>query len=83
MVQSIIRLSLGENGNSPYLTFDEDCTKTVEQLKWSDDVALYKNTSRNGCGRPETGTDWHLVEPLFQRELAKPALKHVGHALRV
>lgn len=33
-------------------------------------MALNKHTRQNGRQSPQSCADWHLVEPLFQRELA-------------
>lgn len=66
-----------------YLVFDKYGTETVEQLERGDDVTLDQYRGCDCCYRPTSCTDWHLVEPLLQRELSDCAsstsAEHVVH----
>ncbi len=68
-----------------YLALDEDGAETVEELEGGNDVALDQDRGYYCSARPVARADGHLIEPLFQRELADgssasaAAAEHVVH----
>lgn len=67
-----------------YLTLVPDGAKAVEELERCEDVTLDQKACKDCCGRPPAGADWHLVEPLLERNLAEPSIstactKHSSH----
>lgn len=61
------------------LILDKYRSQAIEELKGSEDTALDENTGDDCGGSPDARADGHLVEPLFERQLAYLATEHVGH----
>lgn len=53
-----------------YLGLEEHQTEAVEQLERRDDLAMDQNGGGNRCYCPPACYWGHLIEPLFERELA-------------
>lgn len=64
-----------------YLTPVPDCACAVEEIEWTDDMALHQYARNNRrCGPPSCAY-WHFIEPLFKRELTRS--QSVGHRVIV
>lgn len=53
----------------PVLALVEDCAEAVEEVEWTDYVALHEYAGHHCSGRPVSGADRHFEKPLLQREL--------------
>lgn len=76
-----VRLPYIKHLGPTYLILHKDSTKTVKQLKWSEDFALDQDACNECGGCPSSCADWHLIEPLLQRELAYATFQHIGHVV--
>ena len=50
---------------SAYLILNKDGSSTIEELEWSNDLALNQNRRDDGSRGPPSCTDWHLIKPLL------------------
>ena len=67
-----------------YLVLDKHSAEAVEQLKRRDDMTLNQQRCQDRGSRPPARADRHLVEPLFEGELAdRSSLGPAEHIIHV
>ena len=76
-----VRPRILETRGIAYLTADKDGAERIEELEGRQDVALDQQASDYRCRRPPASADWHLEEPLLQRQTSQisGASQHCRH----